>query len=138
MKVLQDHDPAEWERCPHCREAFLAHTENPDHEPCKACTDLTVRAEEVHMWTHTWLGRAMTILPMLVVEQQMGRAAYRRFVRQPGNRDGLQVPCVRPWVPGMRLCFDTGRQLQNELLEFVCADPPPPLDAVRERLAQPA
>ena len=45
------------------------------------------------------------------------------------------MPCVRPWVPGMRVCVKSGRQLPNELVEFVCADPPPPLREVRERVA---
>jgi hypothetical protein len=139
-KVLPDHDPADWRDCAHCREAFLAHNDDPDHEPCEACTDLVFRALDVYYWTHTWSGRASTILTLLAVEKHMGPVAYRRFVRQPGNRDGLRMPCVRPWVPGMRLWFESGRRLQapeDKLVEFICADPPPPLDAVRARLAEP-
>jgi hypothetical protein len=42
---------------------------------------------------------------------------------------------LRPYVPGVRLCFEqiTG-EIRRELAEWVCAEPAPSVDAIRTKL----
>ena len=107
--MLVDHDPADWRGCAHCREAFEAHGGAPDHEPCEACTDLTFRAVDVYYWTHTWSGRAATILMMLAVEKYPEADPLNIGTSEEIKIKDLVQLIVRLSGKNLQIVFDTSK-----------------------------
>jgi hypothetical protein len=147
MKVLADHDPADWRDCSLCRHYIEAQDADPSYD---VVDDLETRAKQEQFWNHTPHGRVGQLYSALLYVQYQRGLGLDRYPASPSGQQRLAqdlralprgyperfiVHGLRPWVPAMLLCLERGQPMLDDLVQFVFGDPPPPLEAVRRRLA---